>query len=42
MAGGAASDELWQVNIIITKKKKKDRVLRLLIENDRIFPTYET
>ena len=41
MAGGAASDELWQANIIITKKKKTEYSV-FLIENDRIISTYET
>ena len=39
MTGRAASDELWQENII--KKKKKESSV-LLIKNDRIIPTYET
>ena len=41
MAGKAASDELWQANIIIIKKKKTEFSV-LLIENDRIIPNYET
>ena len=42
MAGRAVSDELWQANMIITKKKKKKKESTvLLIENDRIIPTYE-
>ena len=44
MAGRTALDELWQANITITKKKnkKKKKSFVLLIENDRIIPTYET
>ena len=37
MAGRAISNEVWQANIIITKTESSV----LLIENDRIIPTYE-
>ena len=40
MVGRAVSDELWQTNIIITKKKTESSVL--LIENDLIIIIYET